>query len=559
MTAGRPGREVETARHWALAGPAHAGEAWRSAVARRRERRALNAHETRVELLLSAVAAQADDTTATWIDRYETLLDLVDGYRWTNDWSRLVPTVVEAIGLADQAGDLVRLARAATAPTVGAIGRSGPSGPLRSAVVDALQRCLEQLPPDDGPERCRVLLSLANEQFEDTSPAEREALVEEAQAMARRLDDWSLRLDADLVGFAATWRPATTERRLAWAEEALALATTLGDEQSQVVAATMRAVALGELGRLAAMWDAVRIAADAAERLHIPFGLLVLESLTLPWAAMAGDTGRTAEQLARITALQERMALHESDDAVFAAQLAVLFWEGARPLEAPSRGTGRGDGRRAGRRRRPAGAAREHRRGLLLRRGDIDAARRCWPTTPYGPTGRPRATVNWALAAEVALHVGDRALAADVRERLAPYADGWRPGVQLRGRPCGRVPRPVGGHARGPRGRRRARGARPSARRGVAAAAGDDLVRGAASALRLLTAACVLESLRALAVQRRATTTARRGAMRSRTASSSSGRTSCASSASSRWPAVESKASSLTPRPLCATPRSRPA
>ena len=421
-TDARPGREAETARHWALAGPAHAARAWRAAVTAAARARTVHAHETRVELLLGAVAAQADDPGATWADRYEVLLDLVDAYRWTNDWARLVPAVIEAIGLADAAGDVVRLARAATAPTVGAIGRSGPSGPLRSSVVDALRRCLDLLPPGDGPERCRVLLSLANEQFEDSPPAEREELVDRAQAMARRLDDWALRLDADLVGFAATWRPATAERRLGWAEEALALATSLGDEQSQVVAATMRAVALGELGRAAAMWDAARTAADAAERLHIPFGLLVLESLTLPWAAMAGDAGRVAGQLGRIVALQERMALHESDDAVFVAQLAVVFWDvgpedavGPDAVGAMVAALAEADGPEV-----PlAGTA----AALLLRRGDAPAARALLAEHPVR-TGLddPSSTLSWALAAEVALHLGDRTLAADVRGRLTPYA-----------------------------------------------------------------------------------------------------------------------------------------
>ncbi|SEP79972.1 AfsR/SARP family transcriptional regulator [Microlunatus flavus] len=431
--AGRPGREVETARHWARSGPAHAAEAWRSGVAAAASVRALNAHETRVELLLGAVAAQAGDPAATWTERYETLLDLVDAYRWTNDWARLVPTVVEAIGLADAAGDVVRLARAATAPTVGAIGRSGPSGPLRSAVVDALQRCLELLPAGDGPERCRVLLSLANEQFEDTPPAEREAIVDEAHAMARRLDDWSLRLDANLVGFAATWRPGTAERRLAWAEEAVALATTLGAEQAQVVAATMRAVALGELGRADALWSAVRAAADLAERLHIPFGLLVLESTTLPWAAMASDVGRAAEQLASITALQERMALHEGDDAVGAAQLALLLWQGTPepdgaadpgheepghedPVAAVVAELADADG--------PQLPLASTAAALLLRSGRPDAARRLLAEHPVR-TDRddPASLVNWGLAAEVALRLGDRALAADVLPRLAPYAE----------------------------------------------------------------------------------------------------------------------------------------
>lgn len=61
---------------------------------------------------------------------------------------------------------------------------------------------------------------------------------------------------------------------------------------------------------------------------------------------------------------------------------------------------------------------------LLIRHGDREAARRLLADHPVR-TDRddPASLVNWGLAAEIALHLDDRALAADVYLRLLPYAD----------------------------------------------------------------------------------------------------------------------------------------
>ena len=77
--------------------------------------------------------------------------------------------------------------------------------------------------------------------------------------MARRLGDDELLLDACQIGFVSLWRPDTAAARLRpgrarrWSSP-----HATGNERGYVAAATLRAVALGELGRVAEMWAIAR-------------------------------------------------------------------------------------------------------------------------------------------------------------------------------------------------------------------------------------------------------------------------------------------------------------
>src|SRR4029077_10005600 len=122
------------------------------------------------------------------------------------------------------------------------IWQSAPPGQVNERIVAALRSCLARLPTADGGDRRRVTLSPANELYYGSTLAERMALVEEALAMALRLGDKALLLHGNLVGFAALWVSATAEQRLDRVTEAMALARELGQDQSYVVAATMRTV-----------------------------------------------------------------------------------------------------------------------------------------------------------------------------------------------------------------------------------------------------------------------------------------------------------------------------
>ncbi len=407
------GRETEESRHLLAAGPSYAGRAWRAAVVAAELARRLHAHEESAELLRSALDVMADDPAATARDRYDVLLHLVDSYRWSAMWPELTGAVEEAVAVAEGLDDPELVARAAIATTQGALWQSAPHGQVHASIVTALRGCLDRLPAADGALRCRVMLGLANELYYGSTYQERRALVDEALAMARRLDDDELLLDACQIGFVSLWCPRTASERLALAEEAVALAQAVGNERAHVVAATLRTVVLGELGRPAEMWTAAKVARAEATRLRMPYGLLVLDSLELPWHAMAGRFEECAEVLERIRHLDAQITLEQSEDATAGAMISLSLWQGgsaeaARMLAEMEPGPfpitatvviflWRGGEEEA---------ALEHHRAHTIELDTDD-----WFSM-----------LAWCNAGEAALHVGDAELGSRAYERLAPYA-----------------------------------------------------------------------------------------------------------------------------------------
>jgi hypothetical protein len=299
------------------------------------------------------------------------------------------------------------------ATTQGVLWRSGAPGGINERVVGALRGSLDRLPPEDGELRCRAMLALANELNDTVAFEERRALVDEGLAMARRLDDPVLLMDCLQVACAALWVVPTAGQRLEQASEALELARATGRERSVVVSATLRAVALSELGRPHEMWPAVAVARAEAERQRIAFGEVVLDGLVIPWLAMAGRFEECERVLTHLHVVAERISHTSAEEAVAGSLLALRLWQG-RSIEmvpvlerfddsvypfAPSVAV------------------------YLWRAGEHDRAR-----AYYAEHGAPLEHDNdisllaWCHAAELALHLGEKELAARCYELLAPYA-----------------------------------------------------------------------------------------------------------------------------------------
>lgn len=411
---GATGRETEQARHWLAAGPAYAGRGWRSAVEAARQARHYYAHEQAAELLSAALDAMALDPEATPRDRYDVLLHLVDAYRWSAMWPELTATVEQAVAIAESIGDAELVARAAISTTQGALWQSAAHGQVHEAIVAALRRCLDELPTEDGVLRCRSMLSLANELYYGASFEERRALVDEALAMARRIGDEALLLDACQIGYVALWRTSTAPERLRLADEAMELAERTANERAYVVGACLRAVVLGELGRVAEMWDAVDLARRQAERLRIHYGMLVLDSLVLPWAAMAGRWEQCDELMESIRQLAGQVSLEQSEDAVAGAAISLSLWRGGSAESATMLRAMEGGPF-------PITATVVV---FLWRAGRDDDARAYYAAQPRIDLTADDwfSMLAWCNAAEAALYVGDSDLGAAVYERLAPYA-----------------------------------------------------------------------------------------------------------------------------------------
>jgi ATP/maltotriose-dependent transcriptional regulator MalT len=174
-------------------------------------------------MLEYALGAQDDDPASSPVDRFEVLADLADVLRRAGRWLELREVAHEAIEVAGEADDLDLLIRAGVITSTGALWTPG-GGDVDEIVVDALRDALDRLPTGDDPRRCRVMLALAGEIYYGSSPQEREALVDEAIAMARRLEDRSLLLIALVKSTIAIWRGANAARRLEMTTEAAQIA-----------------------------------------------------------------------------------------------------------------------------------------------------------------------------------------------------------------------------------------------------------------------------------------------------------------------------------------------
>jgi hypothetical protein len=257
------------------------------------------------------------------------------------------------------------------------------------------------------------MLALANELYDTVSWEERRALCDEGLAMARRLEDPLLLMFACQVCFVALWTAGTAIERVALVREAQELARTTRSARAFVVCATLHAAVLSEVGRVDEMWAAIAEARAAAQEQRIAFGELVLGGLEIPWHAMAGRFDECERLLAEIHDLGSRLSHHNVEESVAASMLAICLWQG-RPgemvpvLEAFDETA------------YPFAASIAV---YLWRAGERDKAREV-----YAERGAPLDHDNdisllaWAHAAELALYLGEPALAAGAYARLAPLA-----------------------------------------------------------------------------------------------------------------------------------------
>lgn len=408
-----PGHEAELARHWLAAGPAYAAQAWRAAVAAAGQSSALHDHEGAERLLSAALDRIDQDEAATLRDRYDVVMALIDAHRWLARWSDLVVGVERAIDLGHRLGDVELVARAAIAPNQGTLWNSAAHGEVHEGVLAALRESLTGLPDGDGPLRCRVQLSLAHELGHLASLDERRALVADAVAMAERIGDPGLLVEARMGTWMPTWARSTTVERFEQVTAALALAREIGDDRAALVSSCLRCVALNDLGRPAQMFEEIEAARAEAVRLRVPYGLLVLDGLLLSWRAVAGRFDECAEIIDQIEGLAETMSLDHVGDVLASAQLSLLRWQG-RDAELVAM-------------LEPVAAEMPDFGGVLAaarwRDGDRDGARADVAAHPPDLEHEDiYSAFGWIHAAELALYLGDRDLGAAVGARLAPYA-----------------------------------------------------------------------------------------------------------------------------------------
>lgn len=326
VLAGTPGRESEVARHWLAAGPQHASRAWRAAGDAAEAAVRVYAYDEAVGLRRAALDVSAQDPATTEAERFELLVALAGALQLAGNWVELREVVREALRLADGLDDVDRTLGAASLLSTNNLWQPGRYGEVDEEVILRLRGALDRLPPGDGPVRCRAMVALASEIYYGSTREERDVLVEEAVAMARRLDDRRLLLWTLSSAVLPIWRPSTAARRAEMADEAAQLAAALGDGTARAVALVQHAIAMTESGRLGSLEPLLAEArAQAREERHL-FALLVLDGLEIPWRAMRGEHDEVDALLADMSALHEQISVPQSADAVLGAMLMKLVW-----------------------------------------------------------------------------------------------------------------------------------------------------------------------------------------------------------------------------------------
>ncbi len=414
---GRAGRETEVARHWLAAGPRHLGRAWPAAQAAARAALAVFAYVEALEMLEYALRVEDDDPASRPADRFELLADLVDVLRRAGRWRELRDVAHEAVEVAEETDDLDLLVRAGVMTSTGALWSPG-GGEVDDVVVAALRTALDRLPAGDDPRRCRAMLALAGEIYYGATPREREALTAEAVAMARRLGDPVLVLNALVKGAIGVWRGETARQRRECTAEAAGIARELGDNVGLVSALSLCAEASGEVGDVAAFETCLAEAREVADRIRHVYAQLFLDSLEVSWSALRDERDTVDRLVAHMVEIGEVVTIPGSEESIAGALMMRVLWRGGEETvlailrEMPLDGLV------------PvatallcvlcrAGHTDEARAFLGQHRPDVD---RCIaPDTWYSP-------MAWSMGAEVACHVGDADLAAACYERLAPLS-----------------------------------------------------------------------------------------------------------------------------------------
>jgi tetratricopeptide (TPR) repeat protein len=198
--------------------------------------------------------------------RIEVLIALGEGQRRVGDPAYRT-TLFEAARLARERGDSDALAQAALGNTRGSL--MGHAGRLDVELIAVLEAALEAAGPVDSPARARLMAHVAQEHVWTENRAERVGRVEDALAMARRLNYPEVLANVLLACFYAIHSPSTVAERLDYAAELLALAEQLGDGRLMLHAYWHRTRAALEIGDLAEAGRSVehqdRLAADLGE------------------------------------------------------------------------------------------------------------------------------------------------------------------------------------------------------------------------------------------------------------------------------------------------------
>jgi hypothetical protein len=259
--------------------------------------------------------------------RCELLLRLGDAHWRAGDTRAARASFEEAAEVARRLGEGEMLARAALGYVIGLGGfllfarfEAGATG------IGLLEEALAALPPEDSPLRARVLARLAVEMYSSHEAERRLAVSAEAIEMSRRLEDSEALVTALHARHWARGDPEMVHERLENAEEMLAVAQQLGDQEFAFLAHNCRLSCLLELCDGAGLDAEIAAIVDLADRIHQPFYRwhgVCLKVIRAVLDGRFGDAERLAEEALHIARLRH------SEYAAYVyehAQLVAIRW-----------------------------------------------------------------------------------------------------------------------------------------------------------------------------------------------------------------------------------------
>lgn len=400
--------------HWASTGGLYPGEAWRGVVLAAEAARRQGAYAEEAAHLGTALELQAADPGSDLRERFELLMMRADAGRWGGDWDQVSVAVDEAVQVAEELGDTELATRAAISTMEGALWQVRPYGEVHAPIVEALERALDRLGPDQQALTARARLALATELYYGDDVERIDGLVADALAHTEASPDLRLRATAYLAAFTARSRPDALDDRRRYAAEAVALARRLDDPRTRLVAEALAVSAASEAGDA----DTVRRELPRVVALCRDRGLGTAEAMLrvvqVPWLVMEGRDAEADAPMARLDELSRAIGMPNIVNAAAATGMVRALLNGqyaelAGFMEAFVDAS-----------RVPAGAV-----GTLvaLRAGEVALARRLHAAVGVDLRTRSfMALANSAMACEVALGLGDRPLALAAYGATLPYA-----------------------------------------------------------------------------------------------------------------------------------------
>jgi DNA-binding SARP family transcriptional activator/tetratricopeptide (TPR) repeat protein len=294
--------------------PQVAGRAVEHSMAAARVAEGRGAMDRALVLWQQAVSADALAQSTDLERRYEVTLGLGRARHKRGEVVRSGETLYEALDMARQLGDPVRMARAATSFRGAGVWNWREAGASDPLLTDVLEKCVAEL--DTGPLRARAMISLAMEYMYAWRSAECDRVGSAAVEEVRGMGDDELIADVLQLRALSLWgRPGAAAERLSLAREILS--TAVSPEQELYTRFPAAAAHL-QLGQAQEADDMVERCLTLARELRHSGADVAIGQWALHRAIAVGDT-QEADRVA-----DEALSRHRDSELMARSELAVI-------------------------------------------------------------------------------------------------------------------------------------------------------------------------------------------------------------------------------------------